>query len=365
MIAECLLLCCASFLSASEGQVAFTGGTNQDDQCVQVADVATSQITRVGPGKRDGAPRWSPDGAWLAFESQTDAGLCIFVVRADGSEGHTWSHKYNWNQSPRWSPDGHFLAYTADPDKGLKTVVLVCDVTTGTETAWGGEGFGQMRPVWLPSLELMSLLRAGTKLEWKGVDSTSLMREAENGALLTVGITGDAMHASTEILLTTATQSAPILSLISKDSVRYAEWAAEPDPKGRAIAFESNDGGDRELFVLGKRGLLDITNHPAADWNPVWSPDGKWLAFESFRGKRQGVYRVFVDTARVFAVDDGGNYGAWAPAWSPDGKSLAYVSNESAKPQIQLYDTKSEKHSPLTKGDAYALAPAWRPRPKS
>jgi len=247
---------------------------------------------------------------------------------------------------------------------GINQVAVVCDVATGAEMVWGAGRPGLLRPVWLPSLKLMELLSKGTKLVCEGVDSTALERESAEGALLAIGITGEDAHCSTELFLTTATQNAPILSLIGKDSARYAEWAAEPDPEGRAIAYESNDGGDREIFVLGKRGLLDITNHPAADWNPVWSPDGKWLAFESFRAKRQGVYRVFVDTARVFPVDDGGNDGAWSPAWAPGGNGLAYVSNQSGKPQIQLYDIASEERRPLTQGEAYALAPAWRPRPK-
>lgn len=364
LISGWMWLCCAACLSAPEGQVAFTGGTDQEDQCVQVADVSTGQIVRVGPGKRDGAPRWSPDGEWLAFETQNEGGLGIFLVRADGSQGHGWAHKYSWNHGPRWSPDGRRLVYAADAEMGIKQVAVVCDVATGAETVWGGERLGLLRPVWLPNLELMSLLSAGTKLEWKGVDSAALTSESSNGALLVIGITGEEARSSTEIYLTTATQAAPVLSLIGKDSLRYAEWAVEPSPKGPAVAYESNDGGDREIFVLGKRGLLDITNHPAADWNPVWSPDGKWLAFESFRAKRQGVYRVFVDTARVFAVDDGGNYGAWSPAWAPGGDDLAYVSNQSGKPQIQVYDISSEERRPLTQGDTYALAPAWRPRPK-
>ncbi len=359
-----ILFFCAALLANPEGQLAFVGGSNEDDACVQVLDMASGQIRRIGPGQRDGAPRWSPDGAWLAFETQTANGRDIWVVRADGTEGRAVSKLHGWNQTPRWSPDGARLAYAADAEQDIRMVTVVCDLATGVETLWGGGRPGILRPVWLPSLELMTLLRAGTQLEWEGVDSAALLRESQQGMLLAVGIAGDLYKYSTELLLVTPSQAAPLLSLVDKESARYAEWAVESDPKGAALAYESNDGGDREIFVLGKRGRIDMTNHPAADWNPVWSPDGKWLAFESFRGKRQGVYRVFVETARVYTVDDGGEHGAWSPSWAPGGGSIAYVSSEGGAPRVQIHAINDGSTTPVNTQSGYALAPAWQPRPK-
>lgn len=369
------------------GQIAFVQGTGQEDQCVSLIELTTGEITRIGPGERDGAPRWSPDGQWLAFESVMPGGLGIWVVRADGSARRVLEHQYSWNHSPRWSPDGQRLVYSADVEQGLAQAVLVYDLASNSETIWGGmpgtveeatgagdthEGatalkpFGFLRPVWLPSTELMKAMHPeDERLTADGVDLGAIEDEADaSGALLAIGLIGKPGASSTEIFLITKTHTLPLLPLITKDSHRYAEWAVEPGHQGRRIAFETNDGGFREIFMLDRRGITDVSNHREADWNPVWSRDDKWLAFESFRGGRRGVYRLFPDTARVFPVATAGEYDCWAPAWSPDSDWLAYVSMASGRPQIHLFNIEANEDHPLTNQPGYALAPAWRPKVK-
>ena len=359
------LMFCLSCLGASGGEIAFVSGTEQEDQCVCVVDSVSGEVRRVGPGRRDGAPAWSPDGAWLAFETHAEGGAhAIYICRADGGEGRLLTHQFAWNHTPRWSPDGKRLAYAADADMGMQQAVVVYDLETASETVWAGGKPGFMRPVWMSNIDLMKALQADTELAWEGVDTAVMLEEVEHGALLAIGLVGEPGALSTEIFLLTPTQAAPLFTLVDPDTARYAEWAVEPGPKGRAIAYESNDGGDREIFVLGSRGIADVSNDAAADWNPVWASDEKRLAFESFRGGRRGVYRLFVDTARVYTVDAGPGYDAWAPCWSPEGERIAYVSDKSGQPQIYVAGLDNKESHVLTSGPAFALAPAWRPEPK-
>lgn len=379
-----------SMTAAPAGHIAFVEGTHQEDQCVALIDLKTGEIERIGPGQRDGAPRWSPDGQWLAFESQTPGGLGICVLRVDGGDHRMLAHQYSWNHSPRWSPDGTRLAYNADVGQGLAQAVVVYDLESNTETVWGalpdtseteadsGEAppadkdagplkpFGLLRPVWLPSTELMKAMHPeDERLTADGVDIAALEEEAEaSGALMAIGLIGRPGASSTEPFLITPSHMLPLLPLIVDDSLRYAEWSIEPGHRGRRIAFETNDGGFREIFMLDRRGLTDVSNHRAADWNPVWSPDDKWIAFESFRSGRRGVYRLFPDTARVFPVAVAEEYDCWAPAWSPGSDWLAYLSMASGNPQIHLFDIEGSADRTLTDGPGYALAPAWRPKVK-
>ena len=151
----------------------------------------------------------------------------------------------------------------------------------------------------------------------------------------------------------------------AEDSSRYEEWNVTPNIKADRIAFESNDGGDREIYIIGKKGLTNITNHRAADWNPVWSPRSRLIAFESFRGGRRGIYRVFPETARVEEVAANAAYDCWAPTWSPDEEQIAYVSDQSGDPEIYICSAGGGNARPLTAHPGIDYAPAWQPRPGS
>jgi Tol biopolymer transport system component len=364
-----LALLAVTALAQPGGQIAFVSGADQNSQCVCVLDLATGQVTRVGTGQGDGAPRWSPDGAWIAFESHAKEGLCIQVVHADGTQSRALKHKYEWNHEPRWSANGNFLAYASDKKDGLEQVIVVYDLSKDTETEWNGGQSSFLRPVWLPNYKLLKALNPEQDFTWKGVDMDKFISEAfDGGAVVAIGLAGEPGKCTTEPYIITLTQCAPILQLLtmlSKDSLRFSEWAMEPSPDGERIAYESNEGGDREIFVISKRGITNVSNHRAADWNPVWAPDGKWLAFESLRSGRRAVYRVFPDTARVFPVAETANSDCWSATWSPNGAWIAYVSDQTGHPEIFATNVETMESKQITNQPEQVLAPDWRPEPKT
>jgi dipeptidyl aminopeptidase/acylaminoacyl peptidase len=66
--------------------------------------------------KRDAAPRWSPDGTWLAFtstrgEDKTPAAL--YVLPAEGGEARKLTDQKESIDSLEWSPDSTRIAFTA------------------------------------------------------------------------------------------------------------------------------------------------------------------------------------------------------------------------------------------------------------
>jgi Tol biopolymer transport system component len=348
--------------AAPSGQIAFVAGIEQEDLCIMVKDLESGEQRSVGACSRDAAPVWSPDGQWIAFPSTQPDGMGIRVVRADGSEGRPLRHKYLWNFRPRWAPDGKRIAYSGASEEGLAQKVMVYDLATDTEREWAGGREGMMRPVWLPNLNLMRGLDPEEKYEWEGADARQLLAEAnEHLALLAIGLVPVQGGLTTEIFVATESQAVAVLPLVQGAANHYEEWAVEIDRKAEMLAYESNDGGDREVYTLGRRGISDVSNHRAADWNPVWSPKEDWIAFESFRDGRRSLYRLYPDTARVYPLDVGVHYDCWSPCWSPDGDYIGYVSTQSGTPQIWVVDKQGEKTQQITQVEGAAYAPAWRP----
>jgi Tol biopolymer transport system component len=65
-------------------------------------------------GSKEQGAAWSPDGAWIAFQSDRDTsdGLPrVWMVRADGSNAHRLSSRPG--ERPTWSPDGAHVLFTA------------------------------------------------------------------------------------------------------------------------------------------------------------------------------------------------------------------------------------------------------------
>src|SRR5689334_6907618 len=58
------------------------------------------------------------------------------------------------------------------------------------------------------------------------------------------------------------------------------------------IAFQSNRDGNKEIYVMNGAGsdLRNLTDNPADDDAPFWSPDGKRIAFQSTRDGNSEVY---------------------------------------------------------------------------
>lgn len=364
-----MLLVLTLILSATPGgEIAYVALAENGVRQVSVLNLETESSRVVGPGKGDGAPVWSPDGEWLAFTSQTQNGLGIYVVRADGSDGRLLPTTEPWNRDPAWAPDGSALAYSAGD--GLASRIHVYEIATETEIVWGGEGPPMLKPAWFPTPEVV----AGLLLTIFGEDAEQNPTiEGEAMGLLAIGLSGSGSsnegeeprplsNVSTDIYIVTSHRSVPFPSAALPSSHgRYSEWAPVPDRKGRGIAFESDDGGDREIFLTTvKRGAQDKSNHRAADWNPVWDHDGKWIAFESFRGGRRGIYRVHRENPRVISVAAFESAAAWAPTWSPDDEWIAFVSDRESAGRLYAVELSSGDMQPLGTQDAFA--PAWRPK---
>jgi TolB protein len=67
------------------------------------------------------------------------------------------------------------------------------------------------------------------------------------------------------------------------------------------LAYDSDVAGNDEIYVLPADGgpSINVTNHPAEDRYPAWSPDGQHLAFQSNRDGNWEIYSLALETKQL------------------------------------------------------------------
>ena len=153
--------------------------------------------------------------------------------------------------------------------------------------------------------------------------------------------------------------------------------AATPVPPSGRIAFTSNrddpDLNDDErvenIYVMNAdgSGVTRLTADRASNNNPSWSPDGKRIAFTSFRDGYRAIYVMNVDGSGVTPLINDRELRGGGPSWSPDGRRIAfdaYWSNPDASDDeggwsIYVMNADGSGVTRLTNNRGLNGAPSW------
>lgn len=283
--------------------------------------------------------RLSPDGQQACFvvksvaPDQSGYRSALWIVPVDGSAPpRQLTLGANSDAAPRWSPDGRWLAFLSDRGAVLRAGGAARDAAdmrragaaaTGLKDLVGRDIPGGRTQVWLLPLEggearpLTDLPQDVGDLAWSP-DGTRLC--VVSGAT------------------TTAHTDAP--KQAGTPPRRDARLIDELDYQLNGAGFTYEHPPKLWVVDVATGAARRLTSGRSRDEQPAWSPDGRRIAFASNRGPapdlhwRADIWIIDADGGKPFRVSAGAERFFRHPAWSPDGSRVAAVGNrlESGNP---------------------------------
>lgn len=233
------------------------------------------QLTRAK--KSSGAPAWSPDGKWIAFVSDRTNKRQLYLIPPDGGEARTLTD-VDGVGAFAWSPDGSTIAFTmTDP---------VSDASKERDKKYG-------------AFEIVDEEYRMTHLHVIDVDPNASTpakpRRLTDGAF-TVGSFS-----------------------WSPDSAAIAfDHRVDPNPNNAHT-------GDISVLTVADGAVRPLVTQTGPDSRPIWSPDGRQIAFQSAMQNQWFYYsnnRVAVIPASggtIKSISDGFDEQPSLIDWAPDG----------------------------------------------
>ena len=260
-------------------------------------------------------PSLAPDGKTYVYASRSNDNYDIFFQRVGGKNAVNLTEDSNANDTqPVFSPDGERIAFRSEREpRGI----YVMGASGENPRRIADFGF---HPSWSPDGKEIVV----------STFSQDVPSVRNQSALWIINV-----ESGEKRLLIENYSMQPAWSPNGK---RIAFWFTESRGR-RDVATISLDGGDPVV----------VTDAGNTNWNPVWSPDGKFLYFASDRGGSMAFWRVAIDedSGKILSepevVPTPANFNRHL-SFSRDGKRMIYVqTNNQSNLKAVEFDIKNEK----------------------
>ena len=302
----------------------------------------------------DREPRFSPDGKTIAFASDRafKGSYDIWTVDVASGELKQVTTSENDEFEPTWSPDGKQIAYVngvfvnGAPGVGGvqgRTIEAVTLATGATKVvASTGKAPGRLEsPSWSKDGKLAYVQLFGMG---QFVDASRMM------------VDGKAISAKSDdtFPFPAVWMSPTTLVYTANGKILKADLASKTE---QVIPFSADIESKRPVYP-GKNFGFDSTavKQVKGVFAPALSPDGRKIAFVALNQ----LYLLEVGKSIPKALTQD-TYYKQGPMWSPDGKVLAYVSDKGGIENIYLLDIASGKETQPAPSKSAQIFPAWSP----
>ena len=284
----------------------------------QLDSSETRSLTNPPEGEYDALPAFAPDGSRLAFVRWLNFGVAdVYVVAADGGLERRVTHDNLKVHGLAWDSDGRHLVYSSN--RG------------GTFALWRVDpesGVAEHVPIAARTVDQPVISRDGRRIvyeEWAG-------------------------QANIFVLDTRAAETAPTPFTAS---TRW-DWNPHPAPDGGSVAFVSDRSGAVELWLATAAGdprRLTSLGGPYVG-SPSWSHDAREIAFESpATDGNFDLYRIAAVGGSPERLTDDPAPDRF-PHYTPDGGSLVYASLRSGDWELWRLDLATRASERITQGGA-------------
>src|SRR5882724_11358901 len=300
-----------------------TNGKNSDIWIVPADGGEARPLTTNAAS--DSEPRWSPDSRRIAFTSSRGGESQIWTINVRGGEASKLTHISTEASGPIWSPDGKSIAFISDvyPD---------C-----ADDGCNKKKADQIAQSKVKAKELDHLLYRHWN-SWKDGKRSHLFVVSVDG--------GDARD------VTPGNYDVPPFSLGGP-----TDYAFSPDSK--EIAFVRNTekveatSTNGDIFVVPANGgeAKRITTNPGMDKGPLYSPDGRYIAYRSqaVAGAESARWRLFVYDRQTNQHREVTDLDRWVDGmtWTPDSKKLYFSAEDKGESPIFIVPVSGGKAQPV------------------
>jgi Tol biopolymer transport system component len=343
----------------------------------QVTGEGEAALT-TGP---DDFPRFSPDGTQILFARPDDSSTSLYRAAVLGGEARRLVENATEGD---WSPDGKRIAFLRLTSEGGQTVSVVAVAgADGSDVREVAKVPGGMRaPRWSPDGREIAVVPAPGAL-LAGAHQGVVIVGADDGKVRTVpapdarrSISAAAWTAGGEIVYLQAesvVSAAGSTAMLVRQDVRTGRVAAQTwSPSSAQVLDVLGDGRvvfdtrsprqnlrEARLAAAGAGDSHWLSRGESTDRQPVYSPDGQWVAFSSNRGGGMNLWLVSTVTGKLRRVTD--SHVNWDPAFTADGKRLLWSSNRGGNFEIWTADADGGGPRQVTQDGGNAENPTATP----